>query len=114
MDGAEGQGSVSTKQAVLQCRYCGKPTVHLVEKPNHILHLLLSVLTAGLWLIVWLIIALHLRDKDEICTVCGSQPPEAAHQRALQASQPTRPRASAVSFGRSLGRFVGRLRRPPS
>jgi hypothetical protein len=29
------------------------------DKVNHVLHLLLSVVTAGLWLVVWLLIASH-------------------------------------------------------
>ncbi len=39
------------------------PTV-AVKGPNHVLHLLLTVITGGLWLPVWLIIA--LRDKPRL------------------------------------------------
>ncbi|TDE99009.1 hypothetical protein EXU48_02140 [Occultella glacieicola] len=31
--------------------------------PNHILHLLLSVFTAGLWLIGWLVVTITQREK---------------------------------------------------
>ena len=31
--------------------------------PNHILHLLLSIFTAGLWLPVWLVVALRNKQK---------------------------------------------------
>lgn len=37
---------------------------------NHILHLILSVITAGIWLIVWLLVSLG-RGKWS-CSVCGS------------------------------------------
>ena len=30
-------------------------TMHLQEKPNYILHIILSILTAGVWLLVWLL-----------------------------------------------------------
>ena len=32
-------------------------------KVNHILHLLLSILTAGFWLIIWLLLAMFSRRK---------------------------------------------------
>ena len=40
------------------------------NKPNHILHLLLTIFTGGLWLIVWIIIANGA--KGPICSRCGS------------------------------------------
>ena len=62
---------MSTNQKMLKCKTCGRPTPHLVDRPNHILHLLLSVVTLGLWLIVWLLIGAG--EKKAICTVCGSK-----------------------------------------
>jgi hypothetical protein len=56
---------------MLNCRTCGKATMHLVARPNHILHLLLSVVTAGLWIIVWLLVG--LKEKKATCTVCGTR-----------------------------------------
>jgi Mg2+/citrate symporter len=32
-------------------------------KPNHILHFILSILTAGFWLIIWLFIALGSKER---------------------------------------------------
>lgn len=32
------------------------------KKPNHVLHLILSLITAGLWLIVWLVLVLTLKQ----------------------------------------------------
>lgn len=40
------------------------------NKPNHILHLLLTIFTGGLWLIVWIIVANGA--KGPICSRCGS------------------------------------------
>ena len=39
------------------------------DRPNHILHLLLTLLT-GVWLIVWIVLA--ARSKGPICSRCGS------------------------------------------
>ena len=36
------------------------------KRPNHLLHLILSVLTVGLWLIVWLIVALAAGEKRRV------------------------------------------------
>lgn len=57
-----------TKQLMFICDDCNKPTIHLQQQPNHILHLLLSVCTAGLWLIVWI----FQRSSTPECTVCGN------------------------------------------
>lgn len=42
----------------------GKPT-------NHILHLILSIITLGLWLIVWLLVVLFAGEKQRHVTVDG-------------------------------------------
>ena len=39
------------------------------SRPNHILHLILSIVTFGIWLIVWLIVALVLKEKRYLLTV---------------------------------------------
>ena len=62
---------MSADQKMLKCRTCGKPTIHLVERPNHILHLLLTVFTLGLWLIPWVLIGAG--EKKATCTVCGAK-----------------------------------------
>jgi hypothetical protein len=39
------------------------------RRPNHILHLILSILTAGLWLIVWAIVAITGGEKRRAMSV---------------------------------------------
>jgi hypothetical protein len=39
------------------------PRPYVIEGPNHALHFVLTLLTAGLWLPVWLIIAIDNRKK---------------------------------------------------
>ena len=46
---------MGTSQIMKKCAECNKSTMHYQEKPNHILHLLLSIVTAGIWLIVWIL-----------------------------------------------------------
>ena len=56
---------------MLICQTCGKSTVHLIERPNHVLHLLLTVFTFGVWIIVWLLVGLS--ERRATCTVCGTR-----------------------------------------
>lgn len=62
---------MSTSQIMIHCKRCGKPTIHLAQHPNHIMHLLLTVFTAGLWLIVWVFAAAGTQKPQ--CTVCGKR-----------------------------------------
>ena len=57
-----------TSQLMKKCVECNKMTMHLQEKPNYILHIILSILTAGVWLLVWL---LFINAKDPQCSICG-------------------------------------------
>lgn len=36
------------------------------HRPNHILHLLLTVLTLGLWAIVWIIVAITSKEQRRV------------------------------------------------
>lgn len=58
-----------TKQIMYECEDCKRPTIHLQQEPNHILHLLLSICTLGLWLLIWL----FQRSTIPQCTVCGKE-----------------------------------------
>lgn len=53
------------------CRNCAAPRKLERKGTNHILHLLLSIVTFGVWLIVWLLVA-RLRFGGWNCSVCGS------------------------------------------
>lgn len=57
-----------TSQLMKKCVECNKMTMHFQEKPNYILHVILSIITAGVWLIVWL---LFINAKDPQCSICG-------------------------------------------
>jgi len=52
------------------CKQCKE--MRVVRRPgtNHILHLILTVLTAGLWLIVW--IGVSIKFGGWRCSTCGS------------------------------------------
>lgn len=52
------------------CPYCKKHVLTQKNTLNHILHLLLSVFTGGLWLVVWLLLIMRHTD-DTRCVECG-------------------------------------------
>ncbi len=52
------------------CAACNKQSVVFRKGTNHILHLILSILTGGLWLIVW--IGSAIKFGGWRCAVCGS------------------------------------------
>jgi rRNA maturation protein Nop10 len=68
---------IQTLQQMRHCPTCGRQTLHLDQHAscNHILHLILSLVTCGLWLPVWFFIAKAARDANREstprCTVCG-------------------------------------------
>jgi hypothetical protein len=39
------------------------------HRPNHLLHLVLTVLTLGLWAIVWIIVATTSKERRAVLTV---------------------------------------------
>lgn len=54
------------KQQIKFCNHFNQITTR--EEVNHILHAVLSLLTGGWWIIVWLILA----SKEDKCTKCGN------------------------------------------
>ena len=65
-------GGMTQKQLMRSCLRCGTQTMHIQQRPNHILHLLLSVFTVGFWIPVWVLVGLF-QDKPQ-CTICGKKP----------------------------------------
>jgi len=61
---------MSNVQKMLPCKTCGRQTPHLVSAPNHVLHLLLSLVTFGLWLPIWILIA-FFSGASPTCMTCG-------------------------------------------
>lgn len=59
-----------TNQQLLRCRRCERKTLHVVIGANHLLHLVLTIVTAGLWLLVWLAVGVG-GGRAPACTECG-------------------------------------------
>lgn len=61
-----------TNQTMMECKQCRKNTLHLQPSTSHVLHLLLSVLTMGVWLVVWFLVAQNNKGQGQ-CTECGKR-----------------------------------------
>ena len=62
---------MATKQLMVNCSACAKPTLHVAQTPTHVVHLLLSIITAGFWLIVWIFLSIGTPKPQ--CTICGKK-----------------------------------------
>lgn len=51
------------------CPYCKRHVQTSRPTPNHLLHLLMSLVTAGVWVVVWALVI--LKHEPWRCTVCG-------------------------------------------
>lgn len=65
-----------TETSRQECDYCERVTKHErdIGQPNHILHLLASVFTAGLWIPVWVYLSVTQSKGKWSCSQCGSVP----------------------------------------
>lgn len=55
---------------VSHCKVCKKMTPHYQPATSHVLHFLLSLVTVGFWLPIWLLMTLNNRSQGQ-CAVCG-------------------------------------------
>lgn len=53
------------------CKNCGQSRKVERRTANHVLHLILTILTAGFWLIVWILVAIRIGGWR--CSACGSK-----------------------------------------
>ncbi len=52
------------------CDRCGDYVLAIRKGTNHILHLLLSIITFGLWIIIWVLVSIKIGGWR--CSKCGS------------------------------------------
>ena len=61
---------MATNQLMSFCKKCEKQTLHLQPATSHMLHFLLSLVTFGLWIIVWVLLAAS-NNSQMTCSACG-------------------------------------------
>lgn len=62
---------MATKSGTFYCKTCQAKRLGHAPAPNHILHLLLTLVTFGFWAPVWLLITLFSGGRYH-CSVCGN------------------------------------------
>jgi hypothetical protein len=81
------------------CKNCNKSTIHLAEATNHVLHLILSILTVGLWIPIWIFVSFSSQLKNVgDCTVCGGL-----------SNKSIKPSNAAQSLGYLLGKLFRKI-----
>ena len=56
------------------CSACNQQRLMRRQGTNHVLHLILTVLTLGVWLLVWIFVALSNKTSAPWrCSVCGTR-----------------------------------------
>lgn len=53
------------------CKQCNERRKIERERPSHLLHLILTILTFGIWLIVW--IGVSIKFGGWRCATCGAK-----------------------------------------
>lgn len=61
---------MATNQVMHYCKCCKGMRMHLQPSTSHVLHLLMSLLTLGIWIIVWALSAMA-NASQKTCSVCG-------------------------------------------
>ena len=61
---------MATQQAMVFCKTCNKTTLHIQPSTSHVLHLLLAVVTMGIWIPIWVLMAVNNNNQGQ-CTACG-------------------------------------------
>ena len=74
------------QQASFYCLQCRQQRLFTRQGANHILHLIVSLFLCGLWIPVWILIAIADGNKAYFCSQCGyaGSPSALANPRATQ------------------------------
>ena len=54
------------------CKRCKKTVMHVGPSTSHLLHLVLSIITVGFWLPVWLFVDIF-NGSELACSQCGKK-----------------------------------------
>lgn len=97
---------MGTVTASRYCDDCSKHVLAVRQTPNHILHLLLTLVTCGLWGIIWIGVSIGA-DKTYRCPNCGASTflaPEPTGRRRGRAVP-----AATARQEREMAQFASRL-----
>ena len=65
------------RKELCNCKNCGQLYAAKVTRTNHVMHAIFSILTLGVWLVVWLIMMMEAGAKNavsgRICPMCAKK-----------------------------------------
>ena len=61
---------MGTSIAQRECKPCEGKTAHTIKSPSHLIHIILAIVTAGFWLLIYIPI-LIFSGKKATCNICG-------------------------------------------
>lgn len=65
---------MAKRSEVRTCKSCGSLVAVDRKVPSHVFHALMSILTVGLWLVVWLAAIIEAAaSREEDCPSCGGR-----------------------------------------
>jgi predicted RNA-binding Zn-ribbon protein involved in translation (DUF1610 family) len=67
------RNDMGVKQVSAHCPNCNRQTRAIGDRPNHGLHAVLTILTFGLWGIVWIIMSIKKASSGYRCQSCGTK-----------------------------------------
>lgn len=65
---------MSVVQTSAYCPTCQRQSNFQKPRINHVLHLILTLVTLGLWGFVWIALGIGNASKSVRCVTCGSTP----------------------------------------
>ena len=89
------------------CEYCKKQVVARKKGCNHVLHAVLSLLTGGFWLIIWLLCVISC--DDWYCTQCGRKVRLDSHEPDLRCKKCGSIIDKDADFCSNCGQSTGRV-----
>lgn len=54
------------------CPKCDRGVIGVKNAPSHLLHLILALVTFGLWIPIWILLTLLVSRRHPSCQKCGS------------------------------------------
>ena len=65
--------SVIVLRTSAYCTHCRKTQLMLRDRPNHVLHFVLTLATVGFWVVPWYLISIGKAGDKFRCKTCGTE-----------------------------------------
>lgn len=78
---------MAAKHKPFFCCYCNQSRTFRKGRINHVLHGLLSLVTVGLWSVVWITLSIQRGLRPWLCCKCGRERMPRSVLRTIEARQ---------------------------